>query len=94
MSTSFWLRVGAIWGFLRQWRSGAFQRTVSATGLELLGDHLVSTTERPEGIFQTATHYHAYYVPSRLWPWACSLRPDAGEPRFRSPAGRHCCWVP
>ena len=60
MSTSFWLRVGAIWGFLAV-AIGAFGAHGLKDRFKALGDQFgPMTTERPEGIFQTATHYHAY----------------------------------
>jgi uncharacterized membrane protein YgdD (TMEM256/DUF423 family) len=60
MSTSFWLRVGAIWGFLAV-AIGAFGAHGLKDRFKSLGDQFGPlTTERPEGIFQTATHYHAY----------------------------------
>jgi uncharacterized membrane protein YgdD (TMEM256/DUF423 family) len=60
MSTSFWIRVGAIWGFLAV-AIGAFGAHGLKDRFKALGDQFGPlTTERPEGIFQTATHYHAF----------------------------------
>src|ERR1700678_1074796 len=60
MSTSFWLRVGAIWGFLAV-AIGAFGAHGLKDRFKSLGDQFGPlATERPEGIFQTATHYHAF----------------------------------
>jgi uncharacterized membrane protein YgdD (TMEM256/DUF423 family) len=60
MSTSFWLRVGAIWGFLAV-AIGAFGAHGLKDRFKELGDQFGPlVTERPEVIFQTATHYHAY----------------------------------
>jgi uncharacterized membrane protein YgdD (TMEM256/DUF423 family) len=60
MSTSFWLRVGAIWGFLAV-AIGAFGAHGLKDQFRELGEQFGPlVTERPEGIFQTATHYHAY----------------------------------
>ena len=60
MNTAFWLRVGAIWGFLAV-AIGAFGAHGLKDRFKSLGDQFGPlTTERPEGIFQTATHYHAY----------------------------------
>ena len=60
MSTTFWLRAGAIWGFLAV-AIGAFGAHGLKEQFKSLGDQFGSlATERPEGIFQTATHYHAY----------------------------------
>jgi uncharacterized membrane protein YgdD (TMEM256/DUF423 family) len=60
MSTSFWLRVGTIWGFLAV-AIGAFGAHGLKDRFKSLGDQFGPlTTERPEGIFQTASHYHAF----------------------------------
>jgi uncharacterized membrane protein YgdD (TMEM256/DUF423 family) len=60
MNTSFWIRVGAIWGFLAV-AIGAFGAHELKDRFKSLGDQFGPlATERPEGIFQTATHYHAY----------------------------------
>ncbi len=60
MSTTFWLRAGAIWGFLAV-AIGAFGAHGLKDQFKALGDQFGPlATERPEGIFQTATHYHAY----------------------------------
>ena len=60
MNTSFWIRVGAIWGFLAV-AIGAFGAHGLKDRFKSLGDQFGPlVTERPEGIFQTATHYHAY----------------------------------
>jgi uncharacterized membrane protein YgdD (TMEM256/DUF423 family) len=60
MNTSFWIRVGAIWGFLAV-AIGAFGAHGLKDRFKSLGDQFGPlATERPEGIFQTATHYHAY----------------------------------
>jgi uncharacterized membrane protein YgdD (TMEM256/DUF423 family) len=60
MSTTFWLRAGAIWGFLAV-AIGAFGAHGLKDQFKSLGDQFGPlATERPEGIFQTATHYHAY----------------------------------
>ena len=60
MSTSFWLRIGAIWGFLAV-AIGAFGAHGLKERFRSLGEQFGGmVTERPEGIFQTATHYHMY----------------------------------
>ena len=60
MSTSLWLRVGAIWGFLAV-AIGAFGAHGLKDQFRAMGDQFgPMTTERPEGIFQTATHYHSF----------------------------------
>ena len=60
MNTSFWIRVGAIWGFLAV-AIGAFGAHGLKDRFKSLGDQFGPlVTERPEGIFQTATHYHAF----------------------------------
>jgi uncharacterized membrane protein YgdD (TMEM256/DUF423 family) len=60
MNTSLWMRVGAIWGFLAV-AIGAFGAHGLKDRFKSLGDQFGPlATERPEGIFQTATHYHAY----------------------------------
>jgi uncharacterized membrane protein YgdD (TMEM256/DUF423 family) len=60
MNTSFWIRAGAIWGFLAV-AIGAFGAHGLKDRFKSLGDQFGPlATERPEGIFQTATHYHAY----------------------------------
>jgi uncharacterized membrane protein YgdD (TMEM256/DUF423 family) len=60
MNPSLWLRVGAIWGFLAV-AIGAFGAHGLKDRFKELGDQFGPlTTERPEGIFQTATHYHAF----------------------------------
>jgi uncharacterized membrane protein YgdD (TMEM256/DUF423 family) len=60
MSPAFWLRVGAIWGFLAV-GIGAFGAHGLKDRFKDLGEQFGAlTTERPEGIFQTATHYHMY----------------------------------
>jgi uncharacterized membrane protein YgdD (TMEM256/DUF423 family) len=60
MSTLFWLRLGAIWGFLAV-AIGAFGAHGLKDRFKTLGDQFGPlTTERPEGIFQTASHYHAF----------------------------------
>jgi uncharacterized membrane protein YgdD (TMEM256/DUF423 family) len=60
MNTSFCIRVGAIWGFLAV-AIGAFGAHGLKDRFKSLGDQFGPlVTERPEGIFQTATHYHAY----------------------------------
>ena len=60
MSSTFWLRVGAIWGFLAV-AIGAFGAHGLKEQFKSVGDHFGSlVTERPEGIFQTGSHYHAY----------------------------------
>ena len=60
MNTSLWMRVGAIWGFLAV-AIGAFGAHGLKDRFRSLGDQFGPlATERPEGIFQTATHYHAY----------------------------------
>ena len=60
MSTTFWLRAGAIWGFLAV-AIGAFGAHGLKDQFKTLGDQFGPlATERPEGIFQTATHYHAF----------------------------------
>jgi uncharacterized membrane protein YgdD (TMEM256/DUF423 family) len=58
MSTSIWLRIGAIWGFLAV-AIGAFGAHGLKDRFKSLGDQFGTlATERPEGIFQTATQYH------------------------------------
>jgi uncharacterized membrane protein YgdD (TMEM256/DUF423 family) len=60
MNAGFWLRLGAIWGFLAV-AIGAFGAHGLKERFRLLGDHFGGLTiERPEGIFQTATQYHMY----------------------------------
>ena len=60
MNTSFWIRAGAIWGFLAV-AIGAFGAHGLKDRFKSLGDQFGPlATERPEGIFQTATYYHAY----------------------------------
>jgi uncharacterized membrane protein YgdD (TMEM256/DUF423 family) len=60
MNTSFWIRVGANWGFLAV-AIGAFGAHGLKDRFKSLGDQFGPlATERPEGIFQTATHYHAF----------------------------------
>jgi uncharacterized membrane protein YgdD (TMEM256/DUF423 family) len=60
MTTSFWLRAGAIWGFLAV-AIGAFGAHGLKDQFKVLGEQFGPlVTERPEGIFQTATNYHAY----------------------------------
>jgi uncharacterized membrane protein YgdD (TMEM256/DUF423 family) len=60
MNTSFWIRAGAIWGFLAV-AIGAFGAHGLKDRFKSLGDQFGPlATERPEGIFQTATHYHAF----------------------------------
>jgi uncharacterized membrane protein YgdD (TMEM256/DUF423 family) len=60
MSTTFWLRTGAIWGLLAV-AIGAFGAHGLKEQFRALGDQFGGlATERPEGIFQTATHYHKY----------------------------------
>jgi uncharacterized membrane protein YgdD (TMEM256/DUF423 family) len=60
MNTYLWMRVGAIWGFLAV-AIGAFGAHGLKDRFKSLGDQFGPlATERPEGIFQTATHYHAY----------------------------------
>jgi uncharacterized membrane protein YgdD (TMEM256/DUF423 family) len=60
MNTYLWIRVGAIWGFLAV-AIGAFGAHGLKDRFKSLGDQFGPlATERPEGIFQTATHYHAY----------------------------------
>jgi uncharacterized membrane protein YgdD (TMEM256/DUF423 family) len=58
MNASFWLRVGAIWGFLAV-AAGAFGAHGLRGRFESLGDQFGPlATARPEGIFQTGSHYH------------------------------------
>ncbi len=92
MSTSIWLRIGAIWGFLAV-AIGAFGAHGLKDRFKELGDQFGTlATERPEGIFQTATHYHMYCA-SRWWRWVYWPRtPDVGH-RCKLPDGR-CCSVP
>jgi uncharacterized membrane protein YgdD (TMEM256/DUF423 family) len=60
MNTSFWIRAGAIWGFLAV-AIGAFGAHGLKDRFKSLGDQFGPlVTERPEVIFQTATHYHAF----------------------------------
>jgi uncharacterized membrane protein YgdD (TMEM256/DUF423 family) len=60
MNPYLWIRVGAIWGFLAV-AIGAFGAHGLKDRFKSLGDQFGPlATERPEGIFQTATHYHAY----------------------------------
>ena len=52
--------MGAIWGFLAV-AIGAFGAHGLKDRFKALGDQFGTlATERPEGIFQTATHYHMY----------------------------------
>jgi uncharacterized membrane protein YgdD (TMEM256/DUF423 family) len=58
MSAAFWLRTGAIWGLLAV-AIGAFGAHGLKERFRSLGEQFGGlVTERPEGIFQTATHYH------------------------------------
>jgi uncharacterized membrane protein YgdD (TMEM256/DUF423 family) len=58
MNASFWLRVGAIWGFMAV-AVGAFGAHGLKERFRSLGDQFgPMATERPEGIFQTGSHYH------------------------------------
>ena len=85
MSTSFWLRVGAIWGFLAV-AIGAFGAHGLKDRFKSLGDQFGPlTTERPEGIFQTATHYHAYCALAIL---AVGLLAANGRERDRASSRR------
>ncbi len=60
MPAIFWLRVGAVWGFLAV-AVGAFGAHGLKDRFRSLGDQFgTMATERPDGIFQTASHYHAY----------------------------------
>jgi uncharacterized membrane protein YgdD (TMEM256/DUF423 family) len=60
MNAAFWLRTGAIWGFLAV-AIGAFGAHGLKDRFGALGEQFGGlATERPEGIFQTATHYHMY----------------------------------
>jgi uncharacterized membrane protein YgdD (TMEM256/DUF423 family) len=60
MNTTFWLRAGAIWGVLAV-AIGAFGAHGLKERFRSLGEEVGSlATERPEGIFQTAAHYHMY----------------------------------
>ena len=85
MSTSFWLRMGAIWGFLAV-AIGAFGAHGLKDQFKALGDQFGPlATERPEGIFQTATHYHAYCALAIL---AVGLLAASGRERNRAPGRR------
>jgi uncharacterized membrane protein YgdD (TMEM256/DUF423 family) len=58
MNASFWLRVGAVWGFLAV-AVGAFGAHGLKARFEALGDQFGPlVTARPESIFQTGSHYH------------------------------------
>ena len=60
MNPSFWLRTGAIWGLLAV-AIGAFGAHGLKERFQSLGEQFGGlVNERPEGIFQTATHYHMY----------------------------------
>jgi uncharacterized membrane protein YgdD (TMEM256/DUF423 family) len=60
MTSAFWLRVGAIWGFLAV-AIGAFGAHGLKEQFKSVGDQFGSlVTERPQEIFQTGSHYHAY----------------------------------
>jgi uncharacterized membrane protein YgdD (TMEM256/DUF423 family) len=60
MNPTFWLRIGAIWGLLAV-AIGAFGAHNLKERFRSMGDQIgMLATERPEGIFQTATHYHMY----------------------------------
>jgi uncharacterized membrane protein YgdD (TMEM256/DUF423 family) len=60
MNPGFWLRVGAIWGFLAVFL-GAFGAHGLKQRFETLGkDSAGLTTERLEAHFHTATQYHMY----------------------------------
>jgi len=60
MNPGFWLRTGAIWGFLAV-AIGAFGAHGLKDRFQSLSEQFGGlTTLRPEGIFQTATHYHMY----------------------------------
>ncbi len=59
MTATFWIRAGAIWGFLSV-AIGAFGAHGLKDRFSSLGTSFGSmVNERPEGIFQTATQYHA-----------------------------------
>jgi uncharacterized membrane protein YgdD (TMEM256/DUF423 family) len=58
MTATFWIRVGAVWGFLAV-AVGAFGAHGLKDRFRAVGDQFgTMATERPEGIFQTASHYH------------------------------------
>jgi uncharacterized membrane protein YgdD (TMEM256/DUF423 family) len=60
MNPSFWLRTGAIWGLLAV-AIGAFGAHGLKERFRSLGEQFGGlVNERPEGIFQTATHYHMF----------------------------------
>ncbi len=60
MTTTFWIRVGAIWGFLAV-AIGAFGAHGLKEQFKTLGEQFGPlSTEWPEAIYQTASHYHAY----------------------------------
>jgi uncharacterized membrane protein YgdD (TMEM256/DUF423 family) len=60
MNPSFWLRTGAIWGLLAV-AIGAFGAHGLKERFRSLGEQFGGlVNERPEAIFQTATHYHMF----------------------------------
>jgi uncharacterized membrane protein YgdD (TMEM256/DUF423 family) len=60
MGATFWLRTGFVWGFLGV-ALGAFGAHGLKDQFRTLGDRFGPlVNERPEGIYQTATHYHMY----------------------------------
>lgn len=60
MNTAFWLRMGAIWGFLAV-SMGAFGAHGLQDRFHSLGDQPGGlTTERLQANFQTAAQYHMY----------------------------------
>jgi uncharacterized membrane protein YgdD (TMEM256/DUF423 family) len=76
MNASFWLRVGAIWGFLAV-AMGSFGAHMLQERFESLGDVPGGlTTARLNENFRTATHYHMYCALALL---AVGLMAQAGR---------------
>jgi uncharacterized membrane protein YgdD (TMEM256/DUF423 family) len=76
MDTGFWLRIGAIWGFLAV--------SLGAFGAHVLRDHFGVLSEQPGGLsaerleatFHTASQYHMYCALALL---AVGILADAGR---------------
>ena len=90
MSTSFWLRVGAIWGFLAV-AIGAFGAHGLKDRFKSLGDQFGPLDDRAaRGDLPDRHALSRLLRPGRSWPWACWPRAAATAPPCRSPAGRSC----
>ena len=69
MNPGFWLRVGAIWGFLAV-SMGAFCAHLLKQRFQDLGEQIGAlTAQRLEDNYHTAAQYHMYCALA-LWPWA------------------------